>query len=97
VAANTYLNQEVPLGMQGRVFALQGAIKNATAIGRCSPQCTRIAGGVQPVPIVTPVLIFALALYGASKFHRRAAAAGLPPPERRRVSTGPASTGRILA
>jgi Na+/melibiose symporter-like transporter len=68
VAANTFLNQRVPLRMQGRVFALQGAVKNATAIipllvlgGLAS------LVGVGPVLIIAPFLILFLALYGASK------------------------------
>ena len=68
VAANTFLNARVPLGMQGRVFALQGAVKNATAIipllalGGLSSWV-----GVRPVLIIAPLLILFLALYGASK------------------------------
>ena len=78
VSANTFLNQRVPLRMQGRVFALQGAVKNATAIlpllalgGLAS------AVGVRPVLIIAPLLILFLALYGASK---SAQLAGRRPP-----------------
>ena len=68
VAANTFLNARVPLGMQGRVFALQGAVKNATAI----IPLLALGGlaswvGVRPVLVVAPLLILFLALYGASK------------------------------
>src|SRR3712207_5104852 len=78
VSANTFLNQRVPLRMQGRVFALQGAIKNATAI----LPLLALGGlaslvGVRPVLIVAPLLILFLALYGASK---SAQLAGRRPP-----------------
>ena len=68
VAANTFLNARVPLGMQGRVFALQGAVKNATAI----IPLLALGGlaswvGVRPVLVIAPLLILFLALYGASK------------------------------
>jgi len=85
VAANTYLNERVPLQMQGRVFALQGAIKNATAI----VPLLALGGlaslvGVQPVLIVAPLLILFLALFGASKSNqlagRQAGVAGDTPP-----------------
>ena len=67
-SANTFLHQQVPLAMQGRVFALQGAVKNATAI----VPLLALGGlaslvGVRPVLIVAPLLILFLALYGASK------------------------------
>lgn len=68
VSANTFLHQRVPLAMQGRVFALQGALKNAMAI----VPLLALGGlaalvGVQPVLVVAPLLILFLALYGASK------------------------------
>jgi MFS family permease len=68
VAANTLLHERVPLALQGRVFALQGAVKNATAIvpllllgGLAS-----LLGDVRPVLIVTALLVLSLALYGAA-------------------------------
>jgi hypothetical protein len=68
VAANTFLNARVPLGMQGRVFALQGAVKNATAIVPLLALGALASWvGVRPVLIVAPLLILFLALYGASK------------------------------
>lgn len=68
VAANTFLNTRVPLGMQGRVFALQGAVKNATAIvPLLALGALASLVGVRPVLIVAPLLILFLALYGASK------------------------------
>ena len=68
VSANTLLHQRVPLAMQGRIFALQGALKNATAI----IPLLALGGlaslvGVRPVLVVAPLLILLLALYGASK------------------------------
>ncbi len=69
VAANTLLHERVPLAMQGRVFALQGAVKNATAIvpllllgGLAS-----LLGDVRPVLVVTALLVLSLALYGAAR------------------------------
>ena len=76
VAANTYLNERVPLRMQGRVFALQGAIKNATAIlPLLALGALASFVGVRPVLIVAPLLILVLALVGAS---RSAVLAGRP-------------------
>ncbi len=79
VAAHTLLHERVPLEMQGRVFALQGAVKNATAIlpllalgGLAS-----LVGDVRPVMIVAAVLILFLALYGGA---RSAQWTGGPPP-----------------
>lgn len=78
VAANTFLNERVPLGMQGRVFALQGAVKNATAIvPLLALGALASIVGVRPVLIVAPLLILFLALYGASK---SAQLAGRRPP-----------------
>lgn len=72
VAANTLLHERVPIEMQGRVFALQGAVKNATAVlpllalgGLAS-----LVGDVRPVLIVAALLILFLALYGASQSAR---------------------------
>jgi MFS family permease len=69
VAAHTLLHERVPLEMQGRVFALQGAVKNATAIlpllvlgGLAS-----LVGDVRPVMIVAALLILFLALYGGAR------------------------------
>jgi DHA3 family macrolide efflux protein-like MFS transporter len=68
VAANTFMNARVPLAMQGRVFALQGAIKNATAIvPLLALGALASLVGVRPVLIVAPLLILFLALAGASK------------------------------
>ena len=68
VAANTFLNERVPLQMQGRVFALQGAVKNATAIvPLLALGALASLVGVRTVLIVAPLLILFLALYGASK------------------------------
>jgi Na+/melibiose symporter-like transporter len=80
VSANTFLNEHIPLQMQGRVFALQGAIKNATAIvPLLALGALASLVGVKPVLIVAPLLIFFLALYGASKstqFARRGSSPG---------------------
>lgn len=69
VAAQTLLHERVPLEMQGRVFALQGAVKNATAVlpllalgGLAS-----LVGDVRPVMIVAALLLLFLALYGGSR------------------------------
>lgn len=69
VSAHTLLHERVPLEMQGRVFALQGAVKNATAIlpllllgGLAS-----LVGDVRPVMIVASLLILFLALYGGAR------------------------------
>jgi MFS family permease len=82
VAAQTLLHERVPLAMQGRVFALQGAVKNATAVvpllalgGLAS-----LVGDVRPVMIVAALLILSLALYGGA---RSAQWTGGPPPSRR--------------
>lgn len=74
VAANTFMNERIPLAMQGRIFALQGAIKNAAAI----VPLLALGGlaslvGVRPVLIVAPLLILFFAIYGASKSARLAA------------------------
>jgi MFS family permease len=83
VAANTFMNERVPLPMQGRVFALQGAIKNATAIvPLLALGALASLVGVGPVLIVAPLLILLLALYGASKSSQlagRRADTGRPP------------------
>jgi MFS family permease len=93
VAANTYLNERVPLGMQGRVFALQGAIKNATAIiPLLALGALASLVGVQPVLIVTPLLIFILALYGASKFHQLARRQSGPAPGAGQAAAGEQGT-----
>jgi MFS family permease len=84
VAANTFMNERVPLQMQGRVFALQGAVKNATAIlPLLALGALASLVGVGPVLIVAPLLILFLALYGASKSSRLAG---------RRSDTGRLST-----
>ena len=69
VSAQTLLHERVPREMQGRVFALQGAVKNATAIlpllalgGLAS-----LLGDVRPVLMIAAFLIMALALYGAAR------------------------------
>ncbi len=69
VSAHTLLHERVPLAMQGRVFALQGAVKNATAIvplfvlgGLAS-----LIGDVRPVLMIAAVLILFLALYGGAR------------------------------
>lgn len=74
ISANTFLHSQVPMAMHGRVFALQGAIKNATAIA----PLLLLGGlasvvGVQPVLVIAPLLILFLALYGASQSARWAA------------------------
>ena len=96
VAANTFLNERVPLQMQGRVFALQGAIKNATAI----LPLLALGGlaslvGVRPVLIVAPLLILFLALYGASKSHQLAGrrSAGSSRRASQQDATPPSSAG----
>ena len=72
VAAQTLLHERVPLEMHGRVFALQGAVKNAAAVvpllalgGLAS-----LVGDVRPVIAVTALLILFLALYGAARSAR---------------------------
>jgi Na+/melibiose symporter-like transporter len=91
VAANTFLNARVPLGMQGRVFALQGAVKNATAIVPLLALGALASWvGVRPVLIVAPLLILFLALYGASKSSYLAARQ----PGRRDDVAGDGSQGR---
>lgn len=69
VSAHTLLMERVPLEMQGRVFALQGAVKNATAIlplfllgGLAS-----LVGDVRPVMVVAALSILFLALYGGAR------------------------------
>jgi MFS family permease len=85
VAASTLLHERVPLAMQGRVFALQGAVKNAAAIvpllvlgGLAS-----LLGDVRPVLVITAVLVLSLALYGAARSARWSGdrTVGAPPAE----------------
>jgi hypothetical protein len=68
IAANTFLHALVPLAMQGRVFALQSAIKNAAGVVPLLVlgALTSLVG-VQPVLVLAPLLILFLALYGAAK------------------------------
>ncbi len=69
VAAQTLLHERVPLAMQGRVFALQGAVKNAVAtlpllvLGGLAS----LLGDTRPVLVIASVSILALALYGAAR------------------------------
>lgn len=69
VAANTLLHERVPLAMQGRVFALQGAVKNAAAIAPLIVLggLASLLGDVRPVLVVTALLVLSLALYGAAR------------------------------
>ncbi len=88
VAAQTLLHERVPLAMQGRVFALQGAVKNAVATlpllvmgGLAS-----LLGDTRPVLIIAALLILSLALYGSARSadwtaSRAPAADGTAPPE----------------
>lgn len=69
VAAQTLLHERVPLEMQGRVFALQGAVKNAVAVlpllalgGLAS-----LLPDVRPVMIIAALLLLGLALYGGAR------------------------------
>jgi MFS-type transporter involved in bile tolerance (Atg22 family) len=74
VAATTFMNARVPLGMQGRIFALQGAIKNATAIlPLLALGALASLVGVRTVLMLAPFLILFLAIYGASKSAQLAA------------------------
>jgi MFS family permease len=80
VSAHTLLHERVPLEMQGRVFALQGAVKNATAIlpllvlgGMAS-----ILGDVRPVMVIAALLILCLALYGGARSAEWTAGRGNP-------------------
>jgi MFS family permease len=69
VAAQTLLHERVPLEMQGRVFALQGAVKNATAIVPLLALggLSSLVGDVRPVIITAALLILFLALYGGAR------------------------------
>lgn len=82
VAAQTLLHERVPLEMQGRVFALQGAVKNATAIlpllvlgGLAS-----VLGDVRPVLIIAALLLLSLALYGGARSAQWTGGGGPNPP-----------------
>ena len=61
-SVQTYLNRRVPLGYQGRTFALQSVLKNGIAI---VPLLTLGAAastfGVEPVLIASPIVLLALA------------------------------------
>lgn len=69
VSAHTLLHERVPLEMQGRVFALQGAVKNATAVLPLFVlgALASLIGDVRPVMIIAAFLILFLALYGGAR------------------------------
>lgn len=83
VAAHTLLHERVPLAMQGRVFALQGAVKNAAAIVPLLVLggLTSLLGDVRPVLVITALLVLSLALYGAAR-SAQWSGAGAPTPAR---------------
>ena len=81
VSAHTLLHERVPLAMQGRVFALQGAVKNATAIAPL------LALGllaslidVRIVIVLASLLLLFLALYGAAHSEQWTAPRPAPTP-----------------
>lgn len=71
MAVQTYINRRVPLSHQGRVFAMQSALKNGAAI---APLLTLGAiatvVGVEPILAVMPFVLVALA-YGLIQFSFR--------------------------
>lgn len=69
VSAQTLLHERAPLHMHGRVFALQGAVKNAVAVPALLVLggLTSLVGDVRPVMALAALSILFLALYGASR------------------------------
>ncbi len=61
-SVQTYINRRVPLGYQGRTFALQSTLKNGIAIiPLLSLGAAASAFGVEPVLIASPIVLLALA------------------------------------
>ena len=61
-AVQTYLNRRVPLSYQGRAFALQSTLKNASAIlPLLALGAIATVTSVEAILIVTPVILLALA------------------------------------
>lgn len=62
IAVNTYINRRVPLAYQGRAFALQGVLKNGSAIvPLLTLGAAASAFGVKPVLIASPFVLLLLA------------------------------------
>ncbi len=63
LSVQTYINRRVPLSYQGRAFALQSMLKNASAIGPLlALGAAASIFGVRPVLIASPVVLLALAV-----------------------------------
>lgn len=61
-SVQTYINRRVPLAYQGRAFALQGTLKNGAAIlPLIALGGAATAFGVEPVLVVSPIVLLALA------------------------------------
>lgn len=62
MAVQTYINRRVPLSYQGRVFAMQSALKNGVAIAPLlSLGAIATVVGVEPILAVMPFVLVALA------------------------------------
>ena len=62
-AVRTYLNRRVPLGFQGRMFALKNLLEAAaTVIPLLTVAAIATAVGVSPVLVLTPFLLYGLAI-----------------------------------
>ncbi|MCH8815014.1 MAG: MFS transporter [Chloroflexi bacterium] len=82
-AVQTYINRQVPMALQGRTFALQGAVRNGAAI---FPLVTMGAAatlvGADTVLLASPILLVVVA-YGLILASSRVA--GVPTPSRLEV------------
>ena len=77
LAAQTYLNANVPEQMQGRVFGNYLVLRNGSAIvPLLAMGLVAEATGVQPVTALAPFILLALAVYAAHMHTRVVAAAG---------------------
>ena len=82
-AVQTYINRQVPLALQGRTFALQGAVRNGAAIfPLVSMGLAASLVGVDTVLLASPILLLAVA-YGLIFLSSRLA--GVPTPSRLEV------------